>query len=107
MTLLLLLSVLVMSALFSERVQRISPYPPEMREMTGELGANEGEPVDAIMWDRTDVLAERDGLVYVNAERDYVLQKRTFLWMAAGTWAASMGLISLAALLSRFRRKSP
>jgi hypothetical protein len=79
--LILLLSVAV--GLFRATVQRVTPYPEELRTATGELGSMEGEPVDAIVWDRSAALEEKDGILYMDSSRSYPLQVRSLAWISA------------------------
>jgi hypothetical protein len=86
-------------------VQRVTPYPEELRAVTGELGAMEGEPVDAIVWDRSAVLEEKDGILYMDSSRSYPLQVRSLAWMAA---PVAGGLLLLAGILGfLIRRAAP
>lgn len=78
------------------RVQRIAPYPEELRALTGELGAAEGEPVDAIVWNRASVLAETDELVFVDATIAYPIQLRS-IFMALAAAGGGLSLCAIAA----------
>lgn len=105
-TLLVFVSALLIVFAFGARVQRIQPYEKEMQEMTGELGAEEGAPIDAIVVDRTGVVAEKNGVLYIDAAKHYPLQRVTLIWMAGGVWAGAIGIAGVSTIVKARRGAS-
>ncbi len=87
--------------MYGVRVQRVTPYPEPLRALTGELGAREGEPVEAIILPSTPVLDRKDGIVFVDRTLVYPLQVRSLRLVGHG----AAGSLALGALLILFARR--
>lgn len=96
---LVIISTVLSIFVFSHTVQRISPYPLPMRQMTGELGTPLGEPVKAVLFSRKGVIAEKDGVLFVDPSVQYPLQIRTILLVSGGLGAGCILFVILPGLL--------
>ncbi|UCG32910.1 MAG: hypothetical protein JSU68_14750 [Phycisphaerales bacterium] len=77
----------------SIEVQRINPYDDIRRELTGQIGTEEGAPIRAVIL-RRSVLIEREGNIpAIDPEQHYPLQLRTVVYM--GVWVAVAGAVVL------------
>lgn len=92
--------------LYGARVQRVTPYPEPLRELTGELGAMEGEPVDALVFPSTPVLERAGDVIFVDRTAVYPIQIRSLRLMGHGA-AGALGLCSLLLTLARRFVRSP
>lgn len=89
----------------SIEVQRVNLYDEIRRELTGQIGTEEGSPIRAVILDRS-VLIERDNdIPAIDPGRHYPLQLRTVVYV--GVWVAIGGaaVLTFGALGRRFVRR--